>query len=366
MMEVGMSKKREELLRELEEENRKSTAESMFLLQAVAERSGMNLTDLQCITILTSTGPITAGRLAEEMGLTTGSVTGVIDRMERAGYVRREKDPDDARRVIVRPVSEKLESAGAGFFASQGRVLEELMSEYDDRDLTLFLDLMRKSNAMTREETARIRVASRGGEGGEFSAPLGSAQSGRVVFANGASRLAIRAGSGMDDLYRARFEGPVPKVDVADGIVTFRYPRGFGGLFEWRNRSGGEVTLNAAVPWEVEVRGGAYKVEADLSGLKLISFVLTRGSSDVDLTLPEPSGMVPVRVSGGASKANIRRPAGVEAQLSVKGGASKLTFDEQNLAAVGSKLRLQSPGYDSVSDRYEIEVSGGASKVNVQ
>src|SRR5215203_4351335 len=306
-----MSKNREKLLRELKVENRRNTAESMFLLQAITERSGMNLTDLQCISILASTGPITAGRLAEEMGLTTGSVTGVIDRMERAGYVRRERDSDDARRVIVRPVSEKLESAGAGFFASQGRVLEELMSEYDDRDLTLFLDLMRKSNAMTREETARIRVASRGGEGGEFSAPLGSAQSGRVVFANGASRLAIRAGSGMEDLYRARFEGPVPKVDVADGIVTFRYPRRFGGLFEWRNRSGGEVTLNAGVPWEVEVRGGAYKVEADLNGLKL-------------------------------------------------------TFDEQNLAAVGGKLRLKSPGYDSVSDRYEIEVSGGASKVTVQ
>ena len=361
-----MSKKREELLRELEEENRKSTAESMFLLQAVAERSGMNLTDLQSITILTSTGPISAGRLAEEMGLTTGSVTGVIDRMERAGYVRRERDPDDGRRVIVRPVSEKLESAGAGFFASQGRVLEELMSEYDDRDLALFLDLMRKSNAMTREETARIRVASRGGEGGEFSAPLGSAQSGRVVFANGASRLAIRAASGMDDLYRAHFEGPVPKVEVADGTVTFRYPRRFGGLFEWRNRSGGEVTLNAAVPWEVEVRGGAYKLEADLSGLKLTSFVLTRGFSDVDLTLPEPSGVVPVRLSGGASEVNIRRPAGVEAWLSMKGGVSKLTFDEQSFDAVGGTLRLQSPRHREAPDRYEIEVSGGASKVTVQ
>jgi DNA-binding MarR family transcriptional regulator len=360
-----MSKKREELLRELEEENRKSTAEGMFLLQAVAERSGMNLTDLQCITILTSTGPITAGRLAEEMGLTTGSVTGVIDRMERAGYVRRERDPADGRRVVVRPVSEKLERA-AGFLSSQDRVLEELMSEYDDRDLALFLDLMRKSNARTREETARIRAESRGGEGGEFSAPLGSAQSGRVVFANGASRLAIRAASGMDDLYRARFEGPVPKVEVADGIVTFRYPRRFGGLFQWRSRSGGEVTLNAAVPWEVEVRGGAYEVEADLSGLKLTSFVLTRGFSEVDLTLPEPSGVVPVRVSGGASKVNIRRPAGVEAHLSVKGGASTLTFDEQTFDAVGGKVRLQSPGYEGASDRYEIEVSGGASEVTVQ
>src|SRR5688500_13214679 len=218
-----MSKKREELLRELKVENRRNTAESLFLLQAITQRSGMNLTDVQCITILTSTGPITAGHLAEEMGLTTGSVTGVIDRMERAGYVRREKDPDDARRVIVRPMSEKVERAGAGFFASQGRVLEELMSEYEDRDLALFLDLMRKANAKSREETARIRAASRGGEGGEFSVPLGSAQNGRVVFANGASQLAIRAASEMVDLYRARFDGPVPKVEVADSTVTFRY-----------------------------------------------------------------------------------------------------------------------------------------------
>src|SRR5918997_2193098 len=104
--EVKMSKKREGLLRELKVANRRNTAESMFLLQAITERSGMNLTDLQCISILASTGPITAGRLAEEMGLTTGSVTGVIDRMERAGYVRRERDPNDGRRVIVRPVSE--------------------------------------------------------------------------------------------------------------------------------------------------------------------------------------------------------------------------------------------------------------------
>ena len=360
-----MSKGREELLRELVEENRKSTAESMFLLQAVAERSGMNLTDLQSITILTSTGPISAGRLAEEMGLTTGSITGVVDRMERAGYVRRERDPNDGRRVIVRPISEKLERA-AGSLGSQDRVLEELMSEYDDRDLALFLDLVRKANAITREEIARIRAASIGGEGGEFSAPLGSARSGRVVFANGASRLAIRAASGMDDLYRARFEGLVPKVEVTDGTVTFRYLRRFRGLFDWHSRSGGEVTLNAAVPWEVELRGGAYKVEADLSGLKLTSFVLTRGMSDVDLTLPEPSGVVPVRLSGGASKVNLRRPAGVEAHLSVKGGASKLTFYEQSFDAVGGKLRLQSPGYDSVTDRYEIEVSGGASKVTVR
>jgi len=360
----GMSKKREELLRELEVENRRSSVEGMFFLQAVAQRSGMNLTDLQCITILTSTGPITAGRLAEMMGLTTGAITGVINRLERAGYVRREKDPGDARRVVIRPVSEELGRAGAGFFGSQGRVLDELLSDYDDREIAVILEVMRKSNAMTREETARIRAASEGDEGGEFSAPLGSLESGRLVFANGASRLTLRAGSGMDDLYRARFEGAALKVKVEDGTVTFRYSRRFR-LFNWRSQPG-EVTLNAAVPWAVEVRGGAYKVEADLRGLKLTSFALKGGVSEVALTLPEPSGVVPIKLAGGASKVSIRRPAGVESRVSVKGGAAKLTFDQESFDAVGGKVRLQSPGYDGASDRYEIEVSGGASEITIR
>ena len=360
----SMSKKREQLLRELEEESHKSTLDGVYFLQAVAERSGMNLTDLQCVAILTSTGPIPAGQLAETMGLTTGAVTGVINRMERAGYVRREKDPEDGRRVVVRPVLEELERAGAGFFGSPGGELDALMSGYEDRDLALFLDFMRKANAFTREEIARIRAASEGGGGSELSAPLGSVEGGRLAFANGTLRLDLRTASGMDDLYRASFEGPAPKVEAEDGTVTVRYSWGFRAL-KWRGHSG-EVMLNAAVPWEVEVRGGASEIDADLSGLGLISFVLKGGISDLDLMLPEPSGVVPIRLSGGASKVSIRRPAGVEARVSMKGGASKLAFDEQSFDAVGGKVRLQSPGYEGASDRYEIEISGGASEVTIQ
>ena len=359
-----MSKEREELLRELEEESRKSTLDGVYFLQAVAERSGMNLTDLQCIAILTSTGPIPAGQLAETMRLTTGAVTGLVNRMEQAGYVRREKDPDDGRRVVVRPVLEELERAGAGFFGSQGGELDALTSEYDDRDLALFLDFMRKANTFTREEIARIRAESGGKEGGEFSGPLGRLKSGRLMFANGTLRLKLRAASGMGDLYWASFEGPAPKVEAGDGTVTVRYSWGFRA-HKWRGHFG-EVALNAAIPWEVEVRGGASEVDADLSGLGLSSFVLKGGISDLDLTLPEPSGVVPIRLSGGVSKVGIRRPAGVKAQLSMKGGASKLTFDEQSFDAVGGKIRLQSSGYDEASDRYEIEISGGASEVTIR
>lgn len=360
-----MSTTREDLLRKLEAENRSSNAEGMFFLQAVAERSGMNLTDLQCLTILTSTGPITAGQLTEMMGLTTGAITGVVNRMERAGYVRREKDPADARRVIVHPTMEALERAGAGFFGSQERVMDELLSGYDDRDLAVFLEIMRKSNAKTRAETARIRTSSEGNGGGEFSAPLGSVESGRLVFANGISRLTLRAASVPDTLYQARFDGPAPKVAMEDGTVTFRYSQRFRGLFDRRSRSG-EMALSEVVPWEIDVRGGAYRMEVDLGSLKLTSFAIKGGMSDCTLTLPEPSGMVPVRVSGGVSKLRVHRPADAEARLTIKGGFSALTFDDQALNAMGVKEQFQSPGYDGASKRYEIVISGGASEIVIQ
>lgn len=218
---------------------------------------------------------------------------------------------------------------------------------------------------MTEEEIARIRAASRGDDGNEFSSPLGSVKSGRLVFANGATRLTLRAASGMDDLYRASFEGTFPQVQVQDGTVTFRYPRRFQ-LFGDRRRHSEEVTLNAAIPWEVEVRGGAARTEVDLSGLELSSFVLKSGASDLVLTLPEPSGRVPIRLSGGVSKVTMRRPAGAEARLNVKGGAATLTFDEQSFDALGGRVRLQSPGFEGASARYEIEISGGASELTVQ
>lgn len=284
-----MSRDREQLLRELEVENRRSTVEGVFFFQAVAERSGMNLTDLQCLSVLSLTGPTTAGRLAEMMGLTTGAITGVINRMERAGYVQREKDPADGRRVVIRPVSEELARAGADFLGSrEDEALHAALAGYDDRDLAIILDLMRKSNTVTREETARIRAAAKGDDGGEFASPIGSVECGRLLFANGASRLTLRAGSGMDALYRARFEGAAPKVDVDDGTVTFRRSRRFT-LFDLRRHTE-EVTLNAAIPWEIEVRGGAARIEADLGALELSSFVLKGGIGDLALTLPKPSG----------------------------------------------------------------------------
>jgi DNA-binding MarR family transcriptional regulator len=72
-----------------------------LLGQASADRIGINATDLNCLNIVALTGRMTAGELARKTGLSTASITGVLDRLEEGGFVRRVRDPHDRRRVIV-------------------------------------------------------------------------------------------------------------------------------------------------------------------------------------------------------------------------------------------------------------------------
>ena len=88
---LSRPKARAALLQELEEAMRRSSAQGVLFGQAVANVAGISGSDLECIDILYLEGRVTAGRLAEVTGLTTGAITGVIDRLEKAGYVRRER-----------------------------------------------------------------------------------------------------------------------------------------------------------------------------------------------------------------------------------------------------------------------------------
>lgn len=197
----------------------------------------------------------------------------------------------------------------------------------------------------------------------DYTVPLGSITHGRLQFTRGAANVVLRADSSMDDLYRARFDGPPPEVHARDGAVTVRYPRTFHP-FDWRKRTA-EVTLNPAIPWQIEFHGGLSRLDADLSVLELGSFEVTGGASGVAVTLPRPSGTVSVRVSGGASDVSIHRPEGVAARIRVGRGVSKLAFDEQRFGAIGGETRLQTIDYDGAADRYDLEVTGGASKLSI-
>ena len=86
---------------------RRTGALMQLLGQAAADRIGINATDLNCLNILSFSGHMTAGELARATGLTTASITGVVDRLEEAGFVTRERDPHDRRRVVVQIVLER-------------------------------------------------------------------------------------------------------------------------------------------------------------------------------------------------------------------------------------------------------------------
>lgn len=362
-MSSGSSTQRDELLREIAIENRRSNVDGVFLFQALAARSGLNMTDLQCVTLLAATGPMTAGQLAQEMALTTGAITGLINRLEQAGYVRREKDPADARRVIIQPVMEALSRVDVGVLVGRDDVLPDLLDDFDNDELATVLKLMRKSNDFTHDAIARLRSAAPSADDGEFRAPLTAIEQTRLVFANGVSQLTLRA-SETDDLYRACFTGATPKVEVAGGEVTVRFPRRLKILGP--RDQGAEMTLNAAVPWTIDVRGGAANIDADLTALSLVSFGVTWGMASATLRLPVPSGVVPVRLSGGVANVDIIRPVGTAVRLKVKGGFGSLNVDGEAVFPTGGRYQVQSSGFETATDRYEIEISGGAAVISVR
>ena len=91
---------------------RRSGIQSSVLSNAVAAQMGISPNDFECLDIVNSDGAVTPGHLAEASGLTTGAITGVIDRLENAGFVRREADPTDRRRILVRPIAEHTQIMG--------------------------------------------------------------------------------------------------------------------------------------------------------------------------------------------------------------------------------------------------------------
>ncbi len=322
----------------------------------------MTVTDLQVMDILGSTGPMSAGQLADLTGLTTGAITGMLDRLEKAGLVRRERDPSDGRRIIVRLApGQDTVPAISSIFDSMGKAWNDLASPYDDGQLAFLLEFLKRGNELSRQEIVRLR-ATPSGEGGIYSTPLTNLTSGRLVF-SGISQLTVRADDGMAELYQARFEGPVPDVKAQDGVVTIRYPRRLWSVGGGQRVT--EVTLSVAVPWQIVIQSGTSKINAELGGIDLVSLEIKGGTSMINLGLPDPCGVVRIRIAGGASDITIRRPSGVAAQVHLKGWASTLAFDDKTFSSAGSDVRMQSPGYEDAARRYDIEVSGSANVVTI-
>jgi DNA-binding MarR family transcriptional regulator len=137
------TKKRQELEAALNAAMRDASGQGVLYSQAVAERLGMNSTDLECLDHILR-GPVTAGRLAELTGLTTGAITGVIDRLERVGVARRERDPDDRRKTLVHVLPAALERV-TPLFEPMERTAMAVLSNYSDDELALLLGFLTRA-----------------------------------------------------------------------------------------------------------------------------------------------------------------------------------------------------------------------------
>jgi hypothetical protein len=203
----------------------------------------------------------------------------------------------------------------------------------------------------------------------KFSAPLGKTANGKLVFERGAAGLTLHCKPLSGQLFTAHFERHVPVVRINGGTVTVRY-RNFGfSLLNWLrygfNAPRSEVTLNADIPWQIDLHGGIAQSSLDLRPVKLRRGTIHSGVSDVVLKLGEPNGVVRLDCHGGANNLSILRPANVAVRLTIHGGAVNLVLDQQKFGAVSGMTTLETPNSQEASSYYMINLHGGAHNFKV-
>jgi DNA-binding transcriptional ArsR family regulator len=163
---------RAELAAKFGEGFRKTSSLMQLMGQAAADRIGLNATDLNCLNILSFSGEMTAGELARATGLTTASITGVVDRLEQAGYVRRDRDARDRRRVVIRLVLDKALKDVGPVFLPLVRSWQGVVTRYTDDELRLIVEFYGLMEEVIRAHLARLRgPAEPGGRPGEDPPP---------------------------------------------------------------------------------------------------------------------------------------------------------------------------------------------------
>ncbi|MER7132504.1 MarR family winged helix-turn-helix transcriptional regulator [Streptosporangium saharense] len=152
----GAARRDSALRAELGEEIQAGQAAVDAFDEAVALCLGVNRTDLRCLEILAREGSVTPSVLGAGLGLTTGSVTAMLDRLERVGHLTRSPDPGDRRKVVVRATPEVLARVAELY----GPIVERggrMVAGYSDEEVRVVLGFLRSSRALYEAEIERVR-----------------------------------------------------------------------------------------------------------------------------------------------------------------------------------------------------------------
>jgi len=203
----------------------------------------------------------------------------------------------------------------------------------------------------------------------DLSVPYTGQSRMRLTIASGLADALVRVDPDAVDLIAIDCgESLSPRLRVSASDLRISWPLTFGAwlraVLAGESRDI-EIVLHPAVEWTVAVRGGLSRFEADLAAGKLARLEIGGGVSHASLDLPAAAGVVPVRISGGVSDLGLRRPAATSVDLAVSGGISGLGLDDQSFSAIGGAARLSTDAGRGSSSRYAVEISGGASDLEI-
>jgi hypothetical protein len=221
-------------------------------------------------------------------------------------------------------------------------------------------------------------VAAVAGAGGTALALTTSAPSHAVAVSRGdltQAALKVTTGTPFLDVSMARLGGTLLRVSTPDGApvrpvlsgsqlivlsladATGPSAQGSGYVVK--------VMLNSAVTWSLDLAGGTQRTQVDLRGGKVAGVAVMAGSAVLDVSLPRPSGTLPFLLAGGVSQFRLSLPGGVPVQVTVGGGASSVSVDDQKLTGVAGGTVLTPPGWASATSRFDIDAISGFSQLTV-
>lgn len=129
----------------------------MLFRNAMSEWAGLNVTDMECLRLLFSKGVATPSELARQTGLTSGAATAMLDRLEKAGLIVRQPNPNDRRGTLITPAASAAEKA-ASWFASARTAQDDLISRYSEHELEIIADVFERFTKLWDEERAKLHM----------------------------------------------------------------------------------------------------------------------------------------------------------------------------------------------------------------
>lgn len=123
--------------------------------EAVGSRLGVSAMDQRALGVIGARGPLSAGALAKEIGLTPGAVTGMVDRLERAGLVTRAPDPADRRRVVIQ-VADTGRAVFGEVFSGLSAAMAEMVSRYSPEEQAVIADYVTRTIEILQEQTRNL------------------------------------------------------------------------------------------------------------------------------------------------------------------------------------------------------------------